>query len=247
MDHVENVNERLHEVEHTCETRISSLETAMTNLAHNIQGFDDAQEKLQAELEKRNKYRETLHQKTSSTLAEPAAAGDVAAQSPAAVAAPGEPARSAVPQSVAAPTFEPGMRADGTKRNKAAMKRWRWAMSRLRFKFMMGRLSLTGVKVGADQSIGSRISKLEAEMDNMRYQYEMSSSKSGEDPGLGKALKEQVRLLQKTLERLKTQVTECEEKVDQSASKWSGFDDEFKKLAAGVASMDAQLQDLEKI
>ena len=242
MDHVENVNERLHEVEHTCETRISSLETAMTNLAHNIQGFDDAQEKLQAELEKRNKYRETLHQKTS-TGGEPAtAAPDAAAESPAAETAPGEPARSAAPV-----TFEPGMRADGTRRNKAAMQRWRWAMSRLRFKFMMGRLSLTGVKVGADQSIGSRISKLEAEMDNMRYQYEMSSSKSGEDPGLGKALKEQVRLLQKTLERLKTQVTECEEKVDQSASKWSGFDDEFKKLAAGVASMDAQLQDLEKI
>ena len=66
---------------------------------------ETSQEKLQAELEKRNKYRETLHQKTS-TGGEPAtAAPDAAAESPAAETAPGEPARSAAPV-----TFEPGMR-----------------------------------------------------------------------------------------------------------------------------------------
>ena len=249
VDHVENVNERVDAVEGTTEKRIAALESAVANLAHNIQGFDNNAERLEDEARKRDEYREQIKKANAAAAAVSRSSSEQVPASEAVSrasktaderpAAGGSAATDGIPQ--------PGMRPDGTKRNETAMRRWRWAAQQMRMKRMMGRLNMTGVKVTADKSVGARLQKLEEMMDDMAYRYEMAAKSTGEDPGLGKALKEQVRLMQKTLDKLKSQLGECEERVATSALKWDSFDEDFRKLADGVSAMEAQVESLDKI
>ena len=77
-------------------------------------------------------------------------------------------------------------------------------------------------------------------LDDILFKYDAQSDKQ-DDADLMKALKEQCRTMAKALEKLKQQMTDAETDISANKLKWSGFEDEYHKLAQGIATMASQV------
>lgn len=92
--------------------------------------------------------------------------------------------------------------------NEAAKRRWKWAMEQIKFKNMMGRMDLKGVKRNMQRSIGHRLEQVEKSLDT--FQFNLDNLRVGSDSATSD-VKDTVRFLEHKLQTLTQKIASCEQ------------------------------------
>ena len=212
LQRLEALEGRVAGAETRIDAKIEEVNQKIDTLTHNIQGFaEDNAEAIAREREALEKYKADLKRKTKLSMEavansrqgaaraarrarERAAAAAARAEAERLAEAAAEAAADAdVPPPPAPPPPEFGYRDDGTPRNPGAMRRWRWAMRKLKMRRVFARIPMGAAKADPNDSLGARLKKAEGALDDLLYRLGGVEAANG-GPG-DQALKDEMRRL----------------------------------------------------